>query len=376
MDPTLDIHWLAGSPACDVLARVGEKFAPEQINYRGDSEIAESVSHNCSLNLTTYAFSAMQAWLHNAHVSQLAASQGGYDIVVGDETYEIMVANLMGLYKLPPIPFLIIYDFLGMDITSRNQFEKIGAWVLNFLWSNGWRVTSPDHNRAIFIGELEDIADKPFGFLLTNRRQYAKKYIEFVGYSLPFDVRDIPPKNILKRELGYADEPLIICSVGGMSIGKSLLELCGQAYPIIADHVPDVHMVIVAGPRIDPKTLDLPEGIDCRGMVPELWRHLAACDMAILQGGGTTTLEAEVLRIPFIFFPLEGQAEQELVVAKRLARHRAGVRMQFSSTTPEELADKVVSMLNVPVNYSEIPTDGACLAAKLILERAGINVSD
>lgn len=81
-------------------------------------------------------------------------------------------------------------------------------------------------------------------------------------------------------------------------------------------------MILVAGPRIDPNALDVPQGVERRGMVPQLWRHMAACDLAVVQGGGTTTLEPEALRVPFLFFPVEHQSEQEITVAGRLARTR------------------------------------------------------
>jgi UDP:flavonoid glycosyltransferase YjiC (YdhE family) len=370
LSPEAEINWIAGSPACDVLAAQGERFAPEQSLYHGDTGLAEKASSKGHLSLTAYTFRAMAAWLHNSHVSKTAAVRGGYDVIVGDETYEILITNLLGFDKLPPVPFIVLYDFLGMDVTSDNAVEKFGAWMLNLLWSNAWRVTSKRHNAALFIGELEDVADKPFGFLLANRRKIAEKYIEFIGYSLPFETHPIPPKDALRNELGYGKEPLVICSIGGTSVGRNLLELCAQAYPLIAARIPGLHMVLVSGPRIDPKSLNVPKEIDCRGLVPNLWRHLAACDLAVLQGGGMTTLEAEALRIPFLFFPVENQSEQEITIANRLARHTAGVRLKISKTGPEELANAVVANLGAQVNYGQIPTDGARLAAEKILERA------
>ena len=132
-------------------------------------------------------------------------------------------------------------------------------------------------------------------------------------------------------------------------------------------------MVAVAGPRIDPESLDVPKGVDCRGMVPGLWRHLAACDLAVVQAGGSTTLEAEALRVPFLFFPVEHHSEQEVSVAGRLARHRAGVRMHISSTSPKDMADAIITNLGVKVSYPEIPVQGVRLAARRILERAGVH---
>ena len=41
----------------------------------------------------------------------------------------------------------------------------------------------------------------------------------------------------------------------------------------------------MAGPRIDPVSLPRVEALEVRGYVHELYRHLAACDVAVVQGG-------------------------------------------------------------------------------------------
>jgi predicted glycosyltransferase len=99
---------------------------------------------------------------------------------------------------------------------------------------------------------------------------------------------------------------------------------------------------------------------------------MAACDLAVVQGGGTTTLELEALRVPFLFFPIAHHSEQEITVASRLARHGAGVRMQVSTTSPQDMADAIVANIGVEVSYPEIPVNGAYLAAMCVLKRAGI----
>jgi hypothetical protein len=76
--------------------------------------------------------------------------------------------------------------------------------------------------------------------------------------------------------------------------------------------------------------------------------------------------------VPFLFFPVENQAEQEITIANRLARHGAGVRMSIAETSPQQLADSIVANLGIQVSYPEIPADGTHLAAQRILERAGI----
>ncbi len=126
--PEIEIYWLAGSPACEVLEAAGEAFAPEQAAYQGETELADSTSHNGQLSLTAYVFRAMISWMHNAHVSAIASSRGKYDIIVGDETYEILIANLLGFYKLPPVPFIVLYDFLGIgDLHGWRHIRRPGS---------------------------------------------------------------------------------------------------------------------------------------------------------------------------------------------------------------------------------------------------------
>jgi UDP:flavonoid glycosyltransferase YjiC (YdhE family) len=127
-------------------------------------------------------------------------------------------------------------------------------------------------------------------------------------------------------------------------------------------------MVLVCGPRIDPAHVHAPSGVEVRGYVPRLYEHFAASDVAIVQGGGTTTLELTALRTPFIYFPLEDHFEQNLVVAKRLERHGAGQRLLYSQTTPERLAEAVYWQLGREANWPPIPTDGARRAAQLIYD--------
>lgn len=336
-----------------------------------ETDLAESVARDGRLNLTTYVYRALAAWFHNARLIGKVATRGGFDVIVGNETYEIPVANFFGVHVLPPAPFVMMYDFLGMETGTRALSERLGAWILNLIWAQEWRVTARGRNAAIFFGEIEDVPDRRFGFMLPNRRRYAQSHFEFVGYSLPFAVGEVPGRNALRREFGYGGEPLVICSIGGTSIGRELLELCGCSFPLAAARVPGLCMILVAGPRIDPDSLNVPEGVECRGTVPQLWRHMAASDLAVVQGGGATTLELEALRVPFLYFPVEHQSEQEVTVAGRLARHGAGVRMHLPAASPESVAQAIVDNLGIEVSYPPGPADGARLAARRVLECVG-----
>ena len=65
-------------------------------------------------------------------------------------------------------------------------------------------------------------------------------------------------------------------------IGKDLLALCARAYPIIKQEIPDLHMVLVCGPRHSIEPVEVPDGIEIKGYVPSLYEHFAAGDLVIV----------------------------------------------------------------------------------------------
>jgi hypothetical protein len=82
-----------------------------------------------------------------------------------------------------------------------------------------------------------------------------------------------------------------VVTVGGSGVGGHLLRRVIEAFPEAKRQVPALRMVMVAGPRIDPASLPTHDGLEVRAFVPRLYRHLAACDLAVVQGGLTTCME-------------------------------------------------------------------------------------
>lgn len=110
--------------------------------------------------------------------------------------------------------------------------------------------------------------------------------------------------------------------VGGSGVGGHLLRRVASAFPLAEKAIPGLRMIAVTGPRIDPASVPVPEGVEPRGYVPDLYRHLAACDLAVVQGGLTTTMELAAARRPFLYVPLARHFEQQIHVAHRLAQYR------------------------------------------------------
>ncbi len=140
------------------------------------------------------------------------------------------------------------------------------------------------------------------------------------------------------------------------------------AYPLAARQVPGLRMLVVTGPRIDPSSLAAPPGVEVYGYVPQLYRHLAACDLAVVQGGLTTCMELTANRRPFHYYPLAHHFEQNFHVPHRLSRYRAGRRMDFASTDPDAIAAAIAADIGRAVDYRPVETDGAARAAGPIAE--------
>ena len=127
-------------------------------------------------------------------------------------------------------------------------------------------------------------------------------------------------------------------------------------------------MIAVAGPRIDPEAFPRRDGLEVRPYVHELRRHLAACDLAIVQGGLATTMELTSAKRPFLYIPLGHHFEQRFHVRHRLDRYGAGRCMDFTTSTPESLGAAIADEIGKEVAYRDVETDGAARAAALIAE--------
>ncbi|MGH3993573.1 MAG: glycosyltransferase, partial [Pseudonocardiaceae bacterium] len=129
-----------------------------------------------------------------------------------------------------------------------------------------------------------------------------------------------------------------------------------------------LRMIVVCGPRIDPRSLPAAPGLEVVTYVHNLYRHLAACDLAVVQGGLTTSMELTASRRPFLYFPLRHHFEQNFHVRHRLERYGAGRRMDFDDSTPEVIAEAISEEIGRQVDYRPVETDGAKRAATQIAD--------
>ena len=140
------------------------------------------------------------------------------------------------------------------------------------------------------------------------------------------------------------------------------------SFPAAKERVPDLRMIVVAGPRIDPESLPSHAGLEVVPYVHNLYRHLAACDLAVVQGGLTTSMELTAQKRPFLYFPLRHHFEQNFHVRHRLEQYGAGRCLEYDAITPDSLARAIAEELGRETGYRPVESDGADRAADLIAE--------
>ena len=140
-----------------------------------------------------------------------------YDLVVGDEAYEVMNGYIIDLNS-KKVPFIWIIDFAKDFPLTWNPKERFIVWTLNrFMWNKPLADSKKGIKYAdvsIFIGEPEDMPEEKLGLFLGKASEIRNLY-KIVGFAPDFDRRQYQDQAVMKRELGYGMEKLIICSIGG-----------------------------------------------------------------------------------------------------------------------------------------------------------------
>ncbi len=86
--------------------------------------------------------------------------------------------------------------------------------------------------------------------------------------------------------------------------------------------------------------------------MPDLYLDLAACDVAVVQGGLTTCMELAQAGRPFLYVPLRNHFEQNHHVRHRLERYGAGRYTSYEQACdPEALAAAIVAEVTRPATH-------------------------
>jgi pimeloyl-ACP methyl ester carboxylesterase/predicted glycosyltransferase len=365
--PDLDVAWLTQSPVTDFLQAHGEHVHPAARFLASESGHFQSQAGEHDLHAFQAVRSMDEILVANFMVFQDLVTDEHFDLWIGDEAWDVD-HFLHENPELKRTPFAWLTDFVGwLPMPDGGPAEA--ALTADYNAEMVEHVARYPRLRdiSVFVGNPDDIVAADLGPDLPSVRDWTESHFAFPGYVTGFDPAETADRTELRRRLGYAeDETVCVVAVGGSGVGEHLLRRVAGAHAAIASQVPDLRMVLVAGPRIDPASLPHGPGLEVHGYVHDLHHHLAACDIAVVQGGLTTTMELVAAGRPFVYVPLRHHFEQNLHVAHRLDRHGAGRRLDWVDATPDAIAAAVVEELGRTPAYRPVETDGAARTADLL----------
>ena len=370
LQPDLQIDWLTQHPVTRVLHDAGEHVHPASAWLASESAHIEHESGEHDLHVFQAIRDMDEILVNNFMVFNDVVEQTAYDLVIGDEAWDVdyflhenpelkrfsfaWLTDFVGWLPMPDLgdrEALLTADYNAEMLEQRARFRRI-------------------RDRQVFVGNPEDVVDESFGPGLPNIREWTIANYDFAGYVTGFEPPTTEAVAQSRRELGYGvDDVLCIVAVGGSGVGEPLLRRVLDAVPPARALMPELKFLVVTGPRIDPGVFPRVEGVDVRGYVPDLYLRMAAADVAVVQGGLTTTMELAAARVPFVYVPLRHHFEQSFHVHHRLKNYRAGQRVDYDSVSdPEWLAETIVKQVASEVASLPVESGGAHRAAAMLDE--------
>ena len=368
--PDLEIDWLAQHPVTELLEPAGERIHPASAWLANESAHVEDEAGEHDL----HAFEAIRRMdavlVHNFMVFNEVVADGGYDLVIGDEAWDVDYF-LHENPELKRFAFAWMTDFVGW-LPMPGGGEREARLTANY---NAEMLEQRERlrrarDRSVFVGNPDDVIEESFGPGLPAIREWTERHFDFSGYVTGFDPVGEAERARLRSAAGVGRDGLLcVVTVGGSGVGDSLLRRVLDAVPAARRLVPELNFLVVTGPRIDPAALPWHPGVLVRGYVRDLHRTLAACDVAVVQGGLTTCMELTASRRPFVYVPLRNHFEQNFHVRHRLSRYGAGRCLPYEQACdPDALAAVIAAELRREVRYRPVESDGAARAAALLAD--------
>jgi len=367
--PGLEVHWLAQHPVTELLHRRSELIHPASAFLASESGHIESEAAEHDLHAFRAVRTMDEILISNFMVFADLVEREHFDLWVGDEAWDVDYF----LHENPELkraPYAWLTDFVGwLPMPDGGDQERALTADYNAEMIEQIARFPSLRDRSVFVGNPADVVPDGFGEGLPLIGDWVGENFQFSGYISGFDPGAFADHDGIRAELGYRpDEKICVVTVGGSGVGADLLHRAIAAFPVAKRLMPELRMVVVTGPRIDPRSLPATEGLDVRGYVHDLYRHLAVCDLAVVQGGLTTTMELTASQRPFIYVPLRHHFEQNFHVRHRLAQYGAGRCLDFADADPDSLAAAIAAEIGRKVSYRPVESDGAARAAASLAE--------
>ena len=246
--PDLEVDWLAQDPVTRLLAANGERIHPLSSRLASETRHIELESGEHDLHCFQALRRMDEMLIANFMIFQDAVEQGSYDLVIADEAWDI--DHFWHEHpELKKAKLAWFTDFVGyLPMPSGGEHEAFLTADYNAEMIEHIERHPGVRDRAIFVGEPEDVIPRSFGKDLPAMRDWVPRHFDFAGYVIGEHPQMFGPRADLRQSLGYRpDERVCIVTVGGSGVGAHLIKRILQSWPMARAKLPELRMILVAG---------------------------------------------------------------------------------------------------------------------------------
>ena len=162
--------------------------------------------------------------------------EDSYDLWIGDEAWDVD-HFLHENPELKTAAYAWLTDFVGfLPLPEGGEREALLTADYNAEMIEHVERFPRVRDRAIFVGDPEDIVPGAFGPGLPEIREWTERHYDFCGYIPAFDPASLPDRAGLRAELGWEDdETICVVAVGGTGVGAPLLRRVIDALPAVRE---------------------------------------------------------------------------------------------------------------------------------------------
>jgi pimeloyl-ACP methyl ester carboxylesterase len=201
--PEVEVDWLAQHPVTRLLEAAGERVHPASLALASESAHIEDESAEHDLHAFRAIRNMDEILLANFMVFHDLVEAEHYDLVVGDESWEVDYF-LHENPELKRFAYAWFTDFVGwLPMPDGGDREALVVADYNAEMISQIARYPRVRDRAIFVGDPEDVVPDAFGAGLPAIRQWTREHYAFAGYVTGFDPAAVADREALRAQLGY-----------------------------------------------------------------------------------------------------------------------------------------------------------------------------
>ena len=295
--PDVEVEWLTQSPVAEFLDGAARSLHPASQFLASESTHFESESGEHDL----HAFQAVrrmdEVLVNNFMVFDDLVDRESFDLWVGDEAWDLD-HFLHENPELKRAPFVWMTDFVGwMPMPDGGEREAFLTADYNAEMVEHVARYPRLRDRSVFVGDPADVVDLPLGPGPADRACLDRAALRLRRLR---DGRAPDPADRPSSAPTGSGTATTTSSAWSASAARAsayhLLRRVAAAYPEARRRMPGLRMVRGLRAADRPGLAGRAAGVEVHGFLPDLDLHHAACDVAVVQGGLSTTMELTAQR--------------------------------------------------------------------------------